>query len=42
MSKKVCVVTAGHLSTCPRKLKAADALHADGYVVRVVSAVHTP
>jgi glycosyltransferase involved in cell wall biosynthesis len=42
MSKKVCVVTAGHLSTCPRMLKAADALHAAGYAVRVVSAVHTP
>ena len=42
MSKKVCVVTAGHLSTCPRMLKAADALHEAGYAVRVVSAVHTP
>ena len=42
MSRKVCVVTAGHLSTCPRMLKAADALHAAGYAVRVVSAVHTP
>jgi glycosyltransferase involved in cell wall biosynthesis len=42
MSKNVCVVTAGHLSTCPRMLKAADALHAAGYAVRVVSAVHTP
>ena len=42
MSRKVCVVTAGHLSTCPRMLKAADALHEAGYTVRVVSAVHTP
>ncbi len=42
MSRKVCVVTAGHLSTCPRMLKAADALQAAGYAVRVVSAVHTP
>jgi glycosyltransferase involved in cell wall biosynthesis len=42
MSRKVCIVTAGHLSTCPRMLKAADALHTAGYAVRVVSAVHTP
>jgi len=38
---KVCIVTAGHLSTCPRMLKAADALHEDGYQVRVVSVNHT-
>jgi glycosyltransferase involved in cell wall biosynthesis len=42
MTRKICIVTAGHLSTCPRMLKAADALHAAGYAVRVVSAVHTP
>ena len=42
MSARICVVTAGHLSTCPRMLKAADALHAAGYAVRVVSANHTP
>lgn len=42
MSAKVCVVTAGHLSTCPRMLKAADALHGAGYQVRVVSVNHTP
>ena len=41
MSARVCVVTAGHLSTCPRMLKAADALHDAGYRVRVVSANHT-
>lgn len=35
---RVCVVTAGHLSTCPRMLKAADALAAAGHQVRVVSA----
>ena len=40
MKPRVCVVTAGHLSTCPRMLKAADALHADGYHVRVVSTRH--
>src|SRR5262249_5787248 len=32
--------TAGHLSTCPRMLKAADALHQAGYRVRVVSTRH--
>jgi hypothetical protein len=37
MSRKVCIVTAGHLSTCPRMLKAADALHGR-LRVRVVSA----
>jgi glycosyltransferase involved in cell wall biosynthesis len=42
MKPRVCVVTAGHLSTCPRMLKAADALHAAGYRVRVVSTNHTP
>lgn len=36
--KRICIVTAGHLSTCPRMVKAADALHEAGYVVRVVSA----
>jgi hypothetical protein len=37
MSPRVCVVTSGHLSTCPRMLKAADALAGAGYRVRVVS-----
>ena len=37
---RVCVVTAGHLSTCPRMLKAADALAGAGYRVRVVSTRH--
>lgn len=37
---RLCVVTAGHLSTCPRMLKAADALHDAGYRVRVVSTRH--
>jgi len=40
MKPRVCVVTAGHLSTCPRMLKAADALHDAGYQVRVVSTRH--
>ena len=39
---RVCLVTAGHMSTCPRMLKAADALHGAGFDVRVVSASHTP
>jgi len=38
MKKRVCVVTAGHLSTCPRMLKAADAFLEAGYSVRLVSA----
>ncbi len=41
MSARVTIVTAGHLATCPRMLKAADALHGAGYRVRVVSANHT-
>ena len=40
--RRVTVVTAGHLATCPRMLKAADALHGAGYDVRVVSTSHTP
>lgn len=35
--RRVCVVTAGQLSTCPRMLKAADAFHDAGYTVRVIS-----
>jgi glycosyltransferase involved in cell wall biosynthesis len=42
MIPRVCVVTAGHISTCPRMLKTADALHEAGYDVRVVSTSHTP
>src|SRR5262245_45722639 len=38
---RVTVVTAGHLSTCPRMLKTADALHGAGYCVRVVSTRHS-
>lgn len=37
MSRRICVVTAGRLSTCPRMLKAADAFHEAGYRVRMVS-----
>lgn len=33
---RICVVTSGHLSSCPRMVKAADALHEAGYRVRVV------
>ncbi len=39
---KVTVVTSGHLSTCPRMLKSADALSAEGYDVRVVATRHEP
>ncbi len=38
MKGRICVVTAGHLATCPRMLKAADAFAEAGYRVRVVSA----
>jgi len=37
MSRRICVVTAGRLSTCPRMLKAADAFQAAGYRVRMIS-----
>jgi glycosyltransferase involved in cell wall biosynthesis len=42
MKPRIAVVTGGHLSTCPRMLKAADALALDGYEVVVVSASSTP
>lgn len=34
---RVCVATAGHLSTCPRMVKVADALQGAGHDVHVVS-----
>jgi hypothetical protein len=34
---RICVVTAGHLSTCPRMVKVADALYGAGHDVHVVS-----
>jgi glycosyltransferase involved in cell wall biosynthesis len=37
MSARICIVMAGHLSTTPRMVKAADALVEAGYRVRVVS-----
>ncbi|MFI5177447.1 MAG: glycosyltransferase [Vicinamibacterales bacterium] len=40
--ERITIVTAGHLSNCPRMLKAADALHDEGHRVRVVSVSHTP
>jgi len=40
MKARICVITAGHLATCPRMLKAADALAEAGYAVRVVSTRH--
>lgn len=42
MTPRITIVTAGHLSSCPRMLKAADAVFNAGYRVRVVSARHTP
>src|SRR5919204_38339 len=41
MIPRITIVTAGHLSTCLRMLKAADALHKAGYRIRVVSVNHT-
>jgi glycosyltransferase involved in cell wall biosynthesis len=42
MNTRITVVMAGHLSACPRMLKAADGFAAAGYRVRVVSANNTP
>ena len=39
---RIAVITAGHLSTCPRMLKAADALAEEGHDVHVVSTRATP
>jgi len=39
---RICVVTSGHLSSCPRMVKAADALHEAGYRVRVVCTSNLP
>jgi glycosyltransferase involved in cell wall biosynthesis len=39
---RITVVTAGHLSTCPRMLKSADALADAGYDVRVIATRHEP
>jgi glycosyltransferase involved in cell wall biosynthesis len=35
---RICVITSGHLATCPRMVKAADALSKAGHEVRMVSA----
>ena len=37
---RITVITAGHLSTCPRMLKAADACARAGHRVRVISTHH--
>lgn len=37
---RVCILTAGHLATCPRMLKSADALAEAGHDVRVVATRH--
>lgn len=39
---RISVITAGHLSTCPRMLKAAESLGEAGYDVRVVSTNFEP
>jgi len=39
---RITVVTSGHLSTCPRMLKSADAFAAAGYDVRVIATRHEP
>jgi hypothetical protein len=36
---RICIVAAGHLTTCPRLVKAARAFASSGYHVRVVSAM---
>ena len=41
-SARITVVTSGHLSTCPRMVKSADALAAAGYDVSVVATCHEP
>lgn len=38
MKKRICLVSSSHLGSNPRLVKEADALHAAGYEVRVVSA----
>src|SRR3954465_3117059 len=38
---RICLLTAGHLATCPRMIKAADARGPPGHDVRVVSTRHT-
>ena len=42
VKKRIAVITAGHLSTCPRMLKAADALAEEGHDVHVVITRATP
>ncbi len=41
MPMRVTIVTAGHLATCPRMVKAADTLHEAGCEVRVISTSQT-
>ena len=40
--RRITIVTSGHLSTCPRMLKAADAFASASYQVRVVATCHEP
>ena len=39
---RVTIVTSGHLSSCPRMLKSADALSAAGCDIRVIATRHEP
>ncbi len=38
VNQRVCLITPAHLSTNPRLVKEADALTADGYVVKIIAA----
>jgi len=40
--RSICVISAGHISTCPRMMKAAEAFHEAGYRVRIVCSGFTP
>ena len=40
--ERICLVSPGHLSSNPRLVKEADALHEAGYAVRVVAGDVTP
>jgi glycosyltransferase involved in cell wall biosynthesis len=40
--RRITVVTSGHLSTCPRMLKSADAFAGAGYDVRMIATWHEP
>jgi glycosyltransferase involved in cell wall biosynthesis len=39
-AQSICVIASGHITTCPRMMKAAEAFHEAGYLVRVISSSH--